>query len=445
MSDQPGMTRRLARFVAGVDADSIPVEIYGHAKVAFLDTLAVTYGGKDDPLVTKLRKHADAMGGRPSATIIGQGEKRSLEQAALINGAAAHALDYDDTLVSFLGHPSVTLFPALLALAEGRGKSGRDFLAAYVVGLQAGGTIGACASLDHYLAGWHGTSTLGHMAAAAACARLLGLDEERTGFALGIGASQASGLKRNFGTMCKPFHAGRAAQSGLLAALLAEDGFTAAMDVLEGPQGFFEAFRGKVNEEILSFLGLGWDVVNLSQKYHASCHATHSPLEAARAVVTENGISVSDIEKIRVFASEVTMQAATNMNPTTGLAGKFSVPYCVANALLRDVTGMGAFTDELVNDPAVRELMAKIVVEKDPVMAGLESRVVVRTKDGREFTGVSDILAQIPPLEDKQVRVRAKFLDLVSPVLGQARALEVAEMVEGLEEVADISQVAERL
>ncbi|MBU2490386.1 MAG: MmgE/PrpD family protein, partial [Proteobacteria bacterium] len=141
----------------------------------------------------------------------------------------------------------------------------------------------------------------------------------------------------------------------------------------------------------------------------------------------------------------VTMQAATNMNPTTGLAGKFSVPYCVANALLRDVTGMGAFTDELVNDPAVRELMAKIVVEKDPVMAGLESRVVVRTKDGREFTGVSDILAQIPPLEDKQVRVRAKFLDLVSPVLGQARALEVAEMVEGLEEVADISQVAERL
>jgi len=437
-----GMTRRLARFIVATAADAIPAEIYEHAKVAFLDTLAVTYGGKDDPLVGKLVKYSDVMGGKPSATLIGLGRKASLEHAALINGAAAHALDYDDTLVSFLGHPSVTLFPSLLALSEDRGLSGREFLAAYLIGLQTGGTIGACAGLDHYLGGWHGTSTLGHLASAAGCAKLLGLDEERTLWALGIGGTLSSGLKRNFGTMVKPFHAGRASSAGLTAALLAEDGFTAADDILEGPQGFFEALKGKVNNDILGFLGLGWDVVNLSQKYHASCHATHSPLEAARDCVKEHGIAVSEIEKIRVFCSEVTMQAAAKLTPNTGLEGKFSVPYCVANALLRDVTGMAAFTDEMVSDPAVKALTARVELVKDPEKTALEANVEITTKAGKTVSAFSDILQKIPPLEKKQQNVRAKFLDLAGPVIGSAKALKVADMVAGLEKVTDMKEVA---
>ena len=437
-----GMTRRLARFIVNTQAEAIPAEIYEHAKVAFLDTLAVTYGGKDDPLVGKLVKYADLMGGKPSATLIGLGRKASLEQAALINGAAAHALDYDDTLVSFLGHPSVTLFPSLLALSEDRGLSGREFLEAYLIGLQTGGTIGACAGLDHYLGGWHGTSTLGHLASAAGCAKLLGLDEERCLWALGIGGTLASGLKRNFGTMVKPFHAGRASSAGLTAALLAGDGFTAAEDILEGPQGFFEALKGKVNQDILDFLGLGWDVVNLSQKYHASCHATHSPLEAARDCVKEHGIAVSDIEKIRVFCSEVTMQAAAKLTPQTGLEGKFSVPYCVANALLRDQTGMAAFTDEMVSDPAVKALTARVLLVKDPEKTALEANVEITTKAGKTVSAFSDILQKIPPLDKKQANVRAKFLDLAGPVIGSAKALKVADMVAGLEKVTDMKEVA---
>jgi len=440
-----GMTARLAEFISGTDETRIPAEVYEHARVAFMDWAAGTLGGKDDPLVRKLAAFAAEEGGNPQATLLGLGRKATVSQAALINGAASHALDYDDTLVSFLGHPSVALFPALLALSERMEKSGRELLTAYLVGVQAGGTIGACASLDHYLAGWHATSTIGHLASAAACARLLGLDPERTRHALGIGGTQASGLKRVFGTMCKPFHAGRAAQSGLMAALLARDGFTSAEDILEGPHGFFQVLRGTVNEEVLGMLGLGWDVVNLSQKYHASCHATHSPLEAALGVVREAGLDLDDIREIRVRPSRLPLDAAGNTEPSTGLEGKFSIPYCVANALLRGETGTRAFTDEQVNDPAVRALMNKIRVSLDPEMKALESRVEVETRDGTVRSGFSDILQQIPPLAVKQDRVRSKFMDLCAPVAGEGRARSLAEAIERLDGLPSMRPLAEGL
>ncbi len=440
-----GFTSRLASFIVDTDAQRIPQAAYEHAKVAFMDWLAVTFAGKDDPLVKILIDYADLVGGNEQATIIGHGLRKDVANAALINGSASHTLDYDDTLVSFLGHPSVTIFPALLALSEWKGASGKDFLTAYLIGLQAGGTVGACASLDHYLAGWHATSTLGHLASAAACARLLGLSVQQAVYALGIGGTQSSGLKRVFGTMCKPFHAGRSSQSGLMAALLAQRNFTSAEDILEGPQGFFEALRGKVNEDIVGMLGLGWDVVNLSQKYHASCHATHSPLEAALTVVKGENIALDAIQGITVHASTLSLQAAGRNDPITGLEGKFSIPYCVANALLRGETGMQAFTDEKVNDPAVRSLMERITVVDDPQIKALESLVEVRTLDGRTFSAFSDILQQIPPLEVKQERVSAKFLDLCGPVLGRKRSQALRRSIENLEKITDMGEIAEGL
>ncbi len=236
----PEMTKILADFIVSKKSTVIPSTAYDHAKVAFMDWLAVTYGGTSDPLVKKLTAHAKTMGGHPQATLIGQDAKMNIGQAALINGACSHALDYDDTLVSFFGHPSVTLFPSLLALAEWKDISGFDFLTAYLIGLQAGCTIGRCAGLDHYMVGWHATSTLGHFASAAACSRLLKLDKMQTAYALGIAGTQSSGMKRVFGTMCKPFHAGNASQAGLMAAMLAQDNFTSAEDILEGPHGFFD-------------------------------------------------------------------------------------------------------------------------------------------------------------------------------------------------------------
>ncbi|MGC9324939.1 MAG: MmgE/PrpD family protein [Desulfomonilia bacterium] len=441
----PGFTAKLAAFIVNTDETTIPGWAYDHARIAFMDWIAVTFAGKDDPLVHKLIGYTSLLGGNEQATIIGHGVKKDVGSAALINGSASHALDYDDTLVSFLGHPSVTLFPSLLALSEWKGIGGKEFLTAYLIGLQAGGTVGACASLDHYMAGWHATSTLGHLASAAGCARLLSLDEKQTRYALGIAGTQSSGLKRVFGSMCKPFHAGRSSQAGLMAALLAGDGFTSAEDILEGPQGFFEALRGTVNDDIVGMLGLGWDVQNLSQKYHASCHATHSPLEAALVLVKEHDIQIPMIRTIVVHSSQLALDAAGKTTPRTGLEGKFSIPYCVANALLRGETGMQAFTDEKVSDAGVKGLMERIQVIHDSEMKALESIVEIETTDGSTFKGFSDILQQIPPLEIKQERVRSKFVDLCDPVIGMERTRTLAAMIDSLERVASMRELTSEL
>jgi len=443
--DLQGLTAKLARFIVETDASKIPAEVYEHAKVAFMDWIAVTMGGKDDPLVDKLIAYADLMGGRPQATLLGRGTKKTVSQAALINGSASHALDYDDTLVSFLGHPSVTLFPSLLALAEWKEKSGHEFLTAYLIGVQVGATIGACASLDHYMAGWHGTSTVGHLASAAGCSRLLGLDERQCIYALGIGGTQSSGLKRVFGTMCKPFHAGRSSEAGLMSALLAQHGFTSAEDILEGPQGFFQALGGAVNEDVVAMLGQEWHVESLCQKYHASCHATHSPLEAGVAVVRDNGIALDEIQCIRVHSSQLALDAAGKTEPFTGLEGKFSIPYCVANALIHGETGTQAFTDDRVRDPRVRELMKRVAVILDPEIKGLESRVEVETRAGDISSGFSNILEQISPLETKKGRVRGKYFDLCGPVMGEKAAAQTAQGIFGLEQAGNMKHFAEML
>ena len=437
----PGLTRKLAGFVATFESSKIPAQAYEHAKVAFMDWLAVTIGGKDDPLVRKLIDCADRMGGHPQATILGHGMRKSVAQAALINGASSHVLDYDDTLVNFFGHPSVTLFPAILALAEWQERDGQDFLTAYLIGLQAGAAVGSCAGPAHYMSGWHATATLGHLASAAGCARLLGLDEDQTTHALGIGGTQSSGLKRVFGTMCKPFHAGMAAEAGLTAALLAQSGFTSAEDILEGPQGFFQALQGEVNEGVVERLGQDWDVENLAQKYHASCHATHSPLEAAMAAVREARIGLDEINTIRVHSSQLALDAAGKTEPVTGLEGKFSISYCVANALLRGTTGNEAFTDERVKDPAVRELMQRITVVLGGDIAGLESRVDVETNDGKVHSACADILQQIPSLDMKRERIRAKALSLWEPAMGREKATQLAGEIQSLERARNFTSL----
>jgi 2-methylcitrate dehydratase PrpD len=438
------MTKKLANFIVTTETQTISDEIFEHAKVAFMDWLSVCIAGKDDPLVKKLIAHSDMMGGKKQATLICDGSQRNVCDTALINGAASHALDYDDTLVSFLGHPSVTVFPSILALCEWKKLSGKDFLSAYLIGIQAGGTIGACASLDHYMAGWHATSTLGYFASAAACARLLKLDTEKTQHALGIAGTQSAGLKRVFGSMCKPFHAGRSAQSGLFSALMAENGFTSATDILEGPQGFFEAFKGKVNPTILSFLGLGWDVANLSQKYHASCHATHSPIEAALDIVQAHKLSLIDIQSITVRSSQLAIDAAGKNEPKTGTEGKFSIPFCVASALIHGETGMQAFTDDRVLAPDIQALMKKINLHLDDKKTGLEATVCIQTKDGQQYCADSDILQQIPPLEMKKSRVRSKYRDLCEPVLGEKITLAIEQDIDQLKDMTHMADLMAR-
>ncbi|MBU2547552.1 MAG: MmgE/PrpD family protein [Proteobacteria bacterium] len=441
----PGLTRTLARFIAGTGREDVPADMYEHAKLGFMDWFAVLMAGKDEPLVGKLIRYAGLMGGHPQATILGHGLKTNAPRAALVNGAASHALDYDDTMTHFLGHPSVTLFPALAALAEWRDKSGRDFLVAYLVALKAGATIGACAGLEHYAAGWHGTSTIGRLAAAAGCSWMLGLDEQRTLWALGIAGTQAAGLKRVFGTMTKPYHAGKAAEVGLESALLAGDGFTCAEDILEGQHGFFDLLKGAVDEEAVASLGRTWNADQLAQKYHASCHATHSPIEAALDVIAGEGLAPGQVRAITVYASQMAIDIAGRTEPKTGLEGKFSYAYCVANAIIRGNTGMQAFTDGMVREPEIVDFMKKIRVLPDPGIIGLEARVRVETEDGRAIEGFSDVLNQIPELEKKRGKVQGKFMDLCEPVLGKEKTSALGAAFLDLENQAGMKSLIEAI
>jgi 2-methylcitrate dehydratase PrpD len=443
--ESPGMTSRLANFIVNTQKTDIPEIIFEHAKVAFMDWLAVTMGGKDDPLVHKLIQYTDLLGGKEQATIIGHGIKKTMAQAALINGSASHALDYDDSLASFLGHPTVTLFPGLMALGEVYHKSGDDILSAYIIGLKAGTVIASCAGFDHYMSGFHGTATIGCLASAAACSRLLNLDVQQTIYALGIAATQSGGLKQNFGSMCKPFHAGRASEAGLMSANLAGNGFTAAADILEGANGFFKAMQGAVNENILNTLGQTWAIEELAQKYHASCHVTHSPIEAAWSIFDEQGLSVADVKSIKVYSSEMGLSAAYRTEAHNGLEGKFCIAYCVSNALIRgrEHTGLQAFSDERVNDPEVQAFMNKISTVQENDFLALEAKVEIETNGGETYSAFSNILNEIPKLDVKQIKIKDKFSDLCLPVVGVKNSQQLIDLITNLNSVTDIHQLVD--
>ena len=438
-------TSAVARFVVGTDDAEIPEHVFEHARVALLDWFAVAAAGRDEPLVEMLIRHCDRMGGHEQASLLGRSRKTSVAHAALVNGAASHALDYDDTLAAFLGHPSVAIFPGLLALAEWSERSGRDLLAAYLIGLEAGVFVAACAGPEHYLAGWHGTATIGRMAAAAACARLIGLDEQQTLHALGIAGTHASGLKRVLGTMCKPLHAGSAAQGGLVAALLARDGFTSAVDILEGPQGFLDTFGGRRDRTAVPVPGTTWAIEQLAQKYHAACHFAHSPIEAVLRIVKKMGIRVGDIESIRIHCSRVAREAAGKAEPATGLEGKFSIRYSVANALVRGDTGMAAYTDERVDDPAVRAYMERVTVLEDDLLSapGTAARAELVTFSGQSRELQVDVLREVPGLENKREKVGAKFVDLCEPLFGRHLTARLAQMILSLDRDMPVSRLME--
>ena len=438
-----GLTRSIARFIVETDDADIPQDAYEHAKVAFMDWMAVTLAGKDDPLVAKLIHHSDVMGGYEQATILGHGLKKNIAHAALINGAASHALDYDDSMKLFVGHPTVTLYPSLLAISEWKEMRGRDLLAAYLIGLQAASAIGSCGGMEHYMHGWHATSTIGHFASASGCARLMKLDKQQTVYALGIAGTQCSGLKSAFGTMCKPFHAGKASQSGLMAAMLAGDGFTGAENIVEGDAGFINVLNGKVNADADNVLTNKWHVDELMQKYHASCHATHSPIEGARLIVDEEGIDIVDIKSIKLYVSQLAVGAAGKTSPKTGLEGKFSISYCVANALLRKDTGNKAFSDEKVNDPQIIALMDKISVEVKNEYKMVETIVEITTGSGKIYTRSADVMTDVLDIEAKKTKIKDKFIDLSTPVLGKKKTEQLLEFITNLDKVDNVKTMIE--
>jgi 2-methylcitrate dehydratase PrpD len=437
-----GATKELADFIISINYNNLPKEVINEAKLCFLDWLGVTLAGAHDPEVNSLFEVIQLIGGKQQATIIGKNVKSSILNATLMNGMSSHVFDYDDTSVEFLGHASVTIFPSILALSEWMGFNGKEFLTAYIVGFEIGSRIAMGASANHMLKGWHATSTIGHFSSTAASAKLLGLNLNQLIYAFGISGTQAAGLKAVFGTNCKPFHPGKAGFNGLLSALLAQRGFTSITNILEGEKCFWDVFSSSWNSKrALKDLGKKWYILNNNYKFHASCYYTHSPIEATLAIKKEiKDLNPQDIENIQVKVSPIALENAIIMNPKTGLEGKFSLPYTITNAILRDDTGMKAFTDEKVNDAEIIRLSKKVEIINDPTLQGFNSIVRISI-DGKYYEKHINILNLNLKYDDKKEAILKKFSELTEIHIQRKNIKEFIKRIEIIElekNVADL-------
>jgi 2-methylcitrate dehydratase PrpD len=444
----PPVTRWLAARAAAVSYDDLPDAAVIVARQCILDWFAVTIPGAVEPAANILREVLLADGAKSVASLAGSSERTSAMNAALINGTASHALDFDDVNMAILGHPTVALLPGLLALAEETGASPKDVMAAFVAGYEVVCRTGALMSPGHYQHGFHATSTIGSVGAAAACARLLGLDAETSATAYGIAATMASGLKSMFGTMCKPLHAGRAAQNGLQAARLAARGFTSRQDALECAQGLAATQSVSFNpEEAMTDFPLDHHIRNNLFKYHASCYLTHGAIEAGRALRERSRVSSNAVQGIEIRVPPVADRVCNIAKPATGLEAKFSLRLTVAMALAgRDTSGISTFDDAVTDDPELVRLRDMATIVFDDSYPEANAEVTIATSDGKSLSASHDAGVADADLRRQGNKLERKFDALVQPVLG-ARSTELRGALAAFEDagsVADVMKLARR-
>lgn len=440
---ETGVTAALARRAAGLRFGDLPDDVRLLARQCLLDFLAVTLAGSREELSLILLAEAEEQGGRPAASLIGHRLKAPTQQAALVNGAASHALDYDDVNMTMGGHPTAPLLPAILALAEARGASGAELLTAFVAGYETLCRVGALVAPGHYARGFHNTATVGSFGAAAAAANLLGLDAERTALALGIAGTQAAGLKSMFGTMCKPLHAGKAAQNGVLAATLAARGFTSRADVLDCAQGFADTQSPDFHPEraLADPPGL-WHLADNLFKYHAACYLTHAPIECARAVRREAGFSPEAVRAVALTVESGAAKVCHIPAPRTGLEAKFSLRLTTAMALAGiDTAGLDAYSEANAGDPALQRLRDSVHVEFARDWPHTLAELEVTLADGRVLSARHDSGVPARDLAAQGRRLEAKFRSLAAPVLGDAQARRLAGAVADIDRLDGVAEL----
>jgi len=423
-----------------------PSEARARAAAAFLDTIGVTLAGAPEPASRIVREMVAADAGGP-CVVVGTGVRASAAGAALANGTAAHALDYDDMCFVSLAHPSAPLVPTALAAAELAGASGSALVDAYVVGFEIEGRLGALMNPRHYHRGWHCTSTLGTIGAAAAASRLLGLDAIATGHALAIAASEASGLKENFGTMVKPLHAGLAARNGVLAALLARGGLTASEGAFDGTQGFLVAFSSEraTLDEAVADLGRRWEIVDtgITVKLYPSCAGTHPTIDALLGLRREQGFSSDDVDAIEVGVDATTPTVLIHARPATGLEAKFSMPFSAASAVVHGRVGIDSFEAAGLADPAVRALMPRVTMHVDGSLdpsapALTQARVTVKLRDGRSVSRAANGARGYPAQPASDAELGEKFMSCATRAISKGAAERALEMLRGIERLDDV-------
>lgn len=410
------VTKTLARF--GIETNTIPESALAVMRLSFLDWIAVSIAGKDEPVAKIVRDKVEAEGGNGEASIIGLTTRLPARAAAFSNGTTSHALDYDDTHFAYVGHPSAAVLPAALAVGEKLGASARATLEAGLIGVEGACRTGAWLGSGHYDHGFHQTATSGTFGATLAACRLMGLNVERTCHALGVAASLASGLKSQFGTMGKPMHAGLAAQNGVDAATFAASGFISRPDALECTQGFAATHAGEMNDDALSGLGETFLFETVQHKFHACCHGLHPTLNALIEARDRHGLTYEDVATLTTRVHPKFLKVCNIEAPTTGLEAKFSYRLTSAMVLLgHDTADLSTYTDELCRDKKLISLRDRVSVESDTDINHTAAHIVVKRPDGTAIEGHSDLTDPMTYEERKN-----KVLKKGSALLGADRA-----------------------
>ena len=438
-------TREFANFVSTTNFESIPSEVREHSKLMFLDWLGVTLAGSKEKIATVMMdfiRELDGESGSGQSTIIGKSARTDIMKAALINGSMSHVLDLDDYHGGTLNHPTVAVLPGILAVAENKKLGGRDIITALTIAFDVLVRIGYGAGREHYDRGWHATSTLGKFGATAGVGKLLGLNVEQMINAFGIAGTLAGGVRQVFGTMGKSFHAGKASQDGILAALLAQKGFECSKEIIEGKHGFMDLFAQKPNfTKMLDNLGRHFYLPTVSFKPYASCGGTHSTIDVMKEIRNKSDFNIDKVEEISLELGSIALEAAGKIEPTTGLEAKFSTYFCAALALAEGEAGIDKFTDEKVKDPVLIELRKKVKITILKPDIHLAAGAVVKMRDGSTFESKVDAPKGDPANPVSYPELVKKFNGLAANILPKDKINALVEQIKSLENIKNIHEL----
>ncbi len=442
------ITERVAEFVSRTAYDTLSTEVVNAAKSAIIDCLGVTLAGSKEESAMVCAEIVRQEGAIAEATIFGQGFKSSAAQAAFANGTAAHALDFDHS--TYLGQPTSALIPALFSLGESLGVRGSELLQAYVAGFEVTAKI-AKSITENGRGDWHSAGTLGTLGAALSCAKLLGLDVEKTRMALGIATSMSSGIAGNYGTMTKPLDTGLAARNGIIAAKLAQRRFTANLHALEAEAGFFKTFLSSPPDPApLGQLGHSYELLTgIKIKNYPCGGLTHPAIDAVLELRAVHHIRPETIESIQVEVPTHTFKRIVFKIPQNGLEGKFCMGYIVARALIDGKVSLDAFTDSAVRDPHILQLAGRVNMTLDNELrddAGYRPcRVSLRLKDGQSFSKTVEHAKGSREVPLSALELRSKFSECARRRIDDQSIDIAVKQIERLEALEDIRPLCELL
>jgi 2-methylcitrate dehydratase PrpD len=435
-------TRTLATYIVSTRLADIPGDVQHEAKRAILNVLGCAIGGSPHPAVDLAIRALGPFSGERTAAVLGRAERLDPLHASLMNGISSHVEDYDDTTPKNYSHTSSPVSSALFAYASANPVVGREFVEAFILGFEAASRAGNVVYPSHYDVGWHMTGTIGVFGAAAAVGKLMHLSVQEMVWSLGLAATQSAGLREMFGSMGKAFHPGRSAQNGYAAALLAKAGFTSGERGIEGPRGFAHVLAASRDlSKIGTRLGVDFDLRENTYKPFPCGIVNHPTIDGAIQIHDEHRPDPASIVAVTLRVAPLVLDLCNQQNITRGLQGKFSVYHGAAVGLVRGKGGLREYTDEAVNDPAIKRVRESATAIGDPAITEDQAHIEVELNDGRRLTKfVEQSLGNIHrPLSDRQLE--DKFRDqavLVLPAADVDRLIDLCWRIDALEDVGEI-------